>query len=98
MSIRVPEETLDAKPFRGRLEAVTDLTYDIRLFHITLAEGQVIKFSPGQYIKLDVPGMVDPTTASRAFSIANAPSDKRHILQPFATTHRDRGGSSRIRR
>ena len=79
MAIWVPEEILESKPFRGRLEAVTDLTYDIKLFHITLTEPEGITFKAGQYIKLDVPGMVDPGTASRAFSIANAPSDKGHV-------------------
>ena len=79
MAIRVPEEALEAKPFRGRLEAVTNLTYDIKLFRIALTEPQGITFTPGQYIKLNVPESVDPTMASRAFSLANAPSDKGHI-------------------
>jgi len=79
MAVWVPEETLEAKPFRGRLEAVTDLTHDIKLFRIALTEPHGITFAPGEYVKLDVPETVDPTMASRAFSIASAPSDKGHI-------------------
>ncbi|MCD4823598.1 MAG: flavodoxin domain-containing protein [Phycisphaerae bacterium] len=75
LAIRLPVELLDAKPFRGKLESMTDLTHDIKMLRIRLVEPERISFLPGQYIKLDMPGSVEPSMVSRAFSIASRPGD-----------------------
>ena len=79
LAVRVPVELLDARPFRGRVEEMTDLTYDIKLIRIRLTAPERMQFSPGQYIKLDVPPGVGPGMTSRAFSIASEPSDEGHL-------------------
>ena len=79
LAVRVPVELLDAKPFHGLVEEMTDLTHDIKLIRIRLTGPERIEFTPGQYVKLDVPPGVDPGMTSRAFSIASAPSDEGHI-------------------
>ncbi|MBN1941880.1 MAG: 2Fe-2S iron-sulfur cluster binding domain-containing protein [Phycisphaerae bacterium] len=79
LAIRVPEEVLQARPFRAKLESVRDLTHDIKRFRFELTEPQRIEFIPGRYIKLHLPKAVDPSGASRAFSIASPPSEARRV-------------------
>ena len=79
LAVRVPVELLDARPFRGEVEAMGDLTHDIKLLRIRLTGAERIRFTPGRYVKLALPPGVGPAMASRAFSIASAPSDEGHI-------------------
>ena len=73
------EEDPDARkiPVRdyvGKVVAVDDLTHDVKGVRLALDNGP-IDFQAGQYINLFLPGV----DGSRAFSIANPPSDAAHV-------------------
>lgn len=75
MKINVLRELLDAKEYRGKIEAIEDLTYDIKLVRIRLIEPDTMDFKPGQYAQIRVPGV----EVERAYSIASNPKDNHHI-------------------
>jgi phenol hydroxylase P5 protein len=62
-------EIIPITDFTGEVARVVQLTPTIKAVHIRLH--QPIHFQAGQYIQLEIPGLGE----SRAFSIANAPSD-----------------------
>ena len=59
------------KDFIGTVSAIEDLSPTIKGIHFSLDEE--IEFQAGQYINLNIPGV----EGSRAFSIANKPSDNQ---------------------
>jgi len=66
ISIRVPEEYLSVKEYRGKVTEVEVLTHDIKRFNIDLIEPKTISFKSGQYVVVEpVPG------ETRAYSIAS---------------------------
>lgn len=65
---------LPMRDFTGTVARIVDLTPTAKGVFIEL-DGEGIEFQAGQYINLHVPGLDQP----RAFSLANAPSDKRMI-------------------
>lgn len=75
MKIEVMRELLDAKEYRGTIEHLEDLTYDIKLVRIKLLDPDVMEFKPGQYAQIRIPGM----EIERAYSIASNPKDNHHI-------------------
>jgi propane monooxygenase reductase subunit len=54
---------------RARVEAVEELTHDIRLLRLSLIEPERLEFRPGQYVDIRIPGADE----HRSFSIANTP-------------------------
>jgi phenol hydroxylase P5 protein len=73
------EEDPDARrimlrDFAATVVGLVDLTHDVKGLRLALDDGP-IDFQAGQYINLVLPGV----EGSRAFSIANAPSDDRHV-------------------
>ncbi len=50
-AIRIPEELFTIKEFRAKLDAVTDLTYDIKHFRFALISPSEIDYKAGQYIQ-----------------------------------------------
>ncbi len=76
MSVQIPEELFLVKQYRGRIERITDLTYDIKQLRIALLEPESIEFSPGQYIQLQAPAYKgNPEPVYRAYSMSSLPSD-----------------------
>jgi Na+-transporting NADH:ubiquinone oxidoreductase subunit F len=75
MKIEVMRELLNAQEFKGVVEYIEDLTYDIKLVRVKLLEPDTMDFKPGQYAQIRVPGM----EIERAYSIASNPKDKHHI-------------------
>jgi phenol hydroxylase P5 protein len=65
---------IPVRDFVGEVVALDDLTHDVKGVRLALEDGP-IDFQAGQYINLALPGI----EASRAFSIANAPSDDGHV-------------------
>jgi propane monooxygenase reductase subunit len=55
---------------RARVTAVEALTRDIRLLRLALVEPQELRFEPGQYVDVRIPG----TDEHRSFSMANTPT------------------------
>lgn len=67
-------------PFRGLIERIDKLTYDVRTFRIRLIEPATISFRPGQNIRLQVPPYGNnPQPTARNYSIASIPSDSGHV-------------------
>lgn len=65
---------IPVRDFVGEVVGLEDLTHDVKGVRLALQDGS-IDFQAGQYINLFLPGM----DASRAFSIANPPSDSGHV-------------------
>lgn len=65
---------LPMRDFEGTVARIVDLTPTAKGIFIEL-DGEGIEFQAGQYVNLHVPGLDQP----RAFSLANAPSEKRMI-------------------
>ncbi len=62
---------------KGTAEVVSneEVTHDLRHLTLRLLEPEEIKFFPGQYLDITVPG----TTESRSFSMANTPGREGHF-------------------
>ena len=58
---------------KAKVDAVEELTHDIRRLVLTLIEPEELEFHPGQYVDISIPG---EDAAHRSFSMANLPSDK----------------------
>ncbi|MGA2409326.1 MAG: 2Fe-2S iron-sulfur cluster binding domain-containing protein [Candidatus Binataceae bacterium] len=61
--------------FIAEVECREALAPDIRRLYLQLVEPGTIKFTAGQFVNVEVPG----SQASRAYSMANPPSDRHHI-------------------
>jgi propane monooxygenase reductase subunit len=57
------------RTLQTRVEAIDELTHDIRRLVLTLGSGDAFDFHPGQYVDIRVPG----SDAYRSFSMANTP-------------------------
>jgi propane monooxygenase reductase subunit len=57
------------------VEAIEPLTRDIRRLALRLADGEELRFYPGQYVDIRIPG----TDEHRSFSMANLPSDRGRL-------------------
>jgi phenol/toluene 2-monooxygenase (NADH) P5/A5 len=65
---------IPVRDFVGEVVALDDLTHDVKGVRLALQDGP-IDFQAGQYVNVFLPGI----EASRAFSIANPPSDSGHV-------------------
>ncbi len=75
VAVEIPPKYLKIGKFRGRVEQISNLTYDIRHIVIKLIEPQSIKFFPGQYVNLVVPPYrLSREPVERAYSMCNPPS------------------------
>lgn len=76
LRVRIPEEILSVQQYVTTLEAIVDLTHDIKGLRFRLPEGITINFQAGQYMQLMAPAYGDVKEATwRAYSMSNAPSD-----------------------
>jgi phenol/toluene 2-monooxygenase (NADH) P5/A5 len=62
-------EVIPVRDFAATVKRIVDLTPTIKALHLEL--DRPIHFQAGQYVQLEIPGL----SASRAFSIANAPAE-----------------------
>ena len=65
--------SIPVKTFTGKTSGVTSLTHDIRMLSIELSEP--LKFWAGQYVDITIPS----ANVTRSYSMANPPSDGRHL-------------------
>jgi len=63
---------LPLQTVQTRVEAVEELTHDIRRLVLALESPEELQFHPGQYVDLAIPGAGEE---HRSFSLANLPSD-----------------------
>jgi len=73
--INYDEEVLQSgialRSLKTRVEAIDELTHDIRRLVLALDAGDAFGFHPGQYVDIRVPG----SDAYRSFSMANTPDE-----------------------
>lgn len=80
IEIQLPERLFNIKKFKGTLEKLTDLTYDIKELRIKLDTPDEISFQAGQYVQLVVPPYDKiKNSTQRAYSISSSPSDKNYL-------------------
>jgi len=78
--IEIPEELLAVTEYHAVVEAITDLTYDIRRFRFRLTDPPEIDYTPGQYVQLFTPKYKGNTEeVYRAYSVASDPADRAAI-------------------
>lgn len=61
--------------FWSEVECIEALTPDIRRLYLRLLEPESIKFTAGQFVNVETPRSGE----LRSYSIANSPSDRRHV-------------------
>lgn len=91
LKIQIPEELFLVKEFRVRVEAIRDLTPQIKGLHLkilSLEEG--IVFKAGQYVQLEVPKYKRTSAPEyRAYSISSGPHD--HYQMELVITKVEKG-------
>ena len=77
MVIEIPEELLFVRQYRGAVEQIRSLTYDMKELRIRLTEPERIEFTAGQYIQLEAPEYPgNPEPVYRAYSISSVPDSQ----------------------
>ncbi len=77
IAIQVPEEVFYVKQCKGTVEAIEDMTYDIKRVRIRLDDPKEIEFVAGQYAQLVVPPYDSiKDYIQRAYSMSSVPSDR----------------------
>lgn len=77
IKIEIPEELFNVKEYFATVEEIEDLTDVIKRVKFRLAEGEEIKFKPGQFVQLKAPKYEgNNEEVYRAYSIASAPKEK----------------------
>jgi propane monooxygenase reductase subunit len=66
---------IEVRTLRTKVEAIEPLTRDIHRLVLRVADGEKLKFYPGQYVDIGIPG----TDEVRSFSMANLPSDEGRL-------------------
>ncbi|GAB2757095.1 FAD-binding oxidoreductase [Salinifilum aidingensis] len=61
----------------ARVQAVEELTHDITLLRLSVDGADELKFHPGQYVDIAIPG----STEHRSFSMANLPKSRNGELE-----------------
>jgi Na+-transporting NADH:ubiquinone oxidoreductase subunit F len=72
INIVIPEAYFLVKEFKSRVESITPLTHDTRLFRFRLIDPTDITFKPGQFIQFRISGAGE----ERAYSIASSPNSR----------------------
>ena len=80
ISISLPRQLIGSTTYDCRVEAVEDLTYDIKGVRFSLPAGIDLKFRAGQYMQITAPayGKLKHSTY-RAYSIASSPEEKGYV-------------------
>lgn len=80
IGIEIPEELFNIRKLSCTVEAINNLTYDIKEVRLKLPEGTDLNYTAGQYGQLEVPpygGIREPS--ARAYSFASAPQEKNNL-------------------
>lgn len=77
IEIRLPEELLSVKEYKGRVSLVRSLTYDIKEINMDLIDPEEINHRPGQYVQILAPGPDGPVF--RAYSISSPSYEKNYV-------------------
>ncbi len=73
-AIEIPAHLLEVEEYEVRVEAIEELTYDIRRLRLAFGPGVAFRFRAGQYVQIETPiydGLGEPVY--RAYSISSPP-------------------------
>lgn len=76
MAIEIPAQLLEVEEYEARVEAIEELTYDIRRVRLAFDPGVEFRFRAGQYVQIETPiydGLGEPVY--RAYSISSPPQE-----------------------
>ncbi len=77
LRILIPQELLSIQEYLCRCTQIADLTHDIKLFRLQLAEPATMDYIPGQYVQVFTPIYEkNSEEVYRAYSIASDPAEK----------------------
>ncbi|MCD4818173.1 MAG: 2Fe-2S iron-sulfur cluster binding domain-containing protein [Candidatus Cloacimonetes bacterium] len=80
IKIEIEESIFNIRKFKGKVEKIVDLTYDIKELTIKLIEPNDVSFKAGQYVQLEAPKYEkSKQPISRAYSISCTPEMKGYI-------------------
>jgi len=80
IKIEIPQELLSIREYECTCDEIVDYTYDIRQFRLVFAQGQQMKYTPGQYVQLLSPRYEKSSEeVYRAYSISSDPSQHEAI-------------------
>jgi len=80
LRILIPRELLSIREYACRCERIVDLTHDIKLFRLQLAEPATMDYIPGHYVQLLTPKYgKSREEVYRAYSIASDPTEKNIV-------------------
>ncbi|MHC1786808.1 MAG: NADH:ubiquinone reductase (Na(+)-transporting) subunit F [Christensenellales bacterium] len=80
MQLAIPEELFNIREFVCRVEAITDMTYDIKRLRLALPEGETVHFKAGQFMQLySKPYGKVTEGVFRAYSISSKASETDHL-------------------
>lgn len=94
LQIEIDPELLTIREYRAVVQETIDLTHDVRRFRLRLLEPKMLRFTPGQYVQLNIPAYPgNSDLINRAYSIASDPVRTntidliiRRVLNGTATT------------
>lgn len=75
-AIEIPAHLMEVEEYEVRVEAIEELTYDIRRLRLAFGSGVAFRFRAGQYVQIETPiydGLGEPVY--RAYSISSPPQD-----------------------
>ena len=75
IDVFISEDLLSVKEFSTKVEAINDLTHDIKEVVLKIVEPETISFKPGQYVQYQIPD----TSEYRAYSVASMPSQNDRV-------------------
>jgi Na+-transporting NADH:ubiquinone oxidoreductase subunit F len=80
IAIEIPEALFNIRLFKGTVEKIRDLTYDIKEVLVRLEDPPEVSFTAGQYGQFEVPAYDKiREKTSRAYSMSSRPADKNHL-------------------
>ena len=80
IAIEIPEALFNIRRYKGTVEKIRDLTYDIKEVLVRLDDPTEVSFTAGQYGQIEVPPYDKiKEMNSRAYSMSSRPGDKNHL-------------------
>jgi NAD(P)H-flavin reductase len=74
---------MSIQTYTAKVDAIKDLTHDVRQIELRLIEPQTITFKPGQFVSFEVPHLKTGQPVTRPYSIVSSPSRSDGITLLF---------------
>lgn len=72
---------LGVKELTTRVERITTYSEDLKVFKLKLPDGDDLSFTPGQFVMVSIPGLVDKNgrKIAKSYSIASSITENSHV-------------------